>query len=65
MNAFNTENCGRIVRALFKMDTPQYLKEIFNNCFQDRRVISLTDDGENEYVVMTGVPPGSALGPLF
>ena len=55
MAAFNSANWGRITRVLFNMDN--YLK--------DRKVIYLTDEGEREYIVMAGVPPGSVLGPLL
>ena len=64
-NAFNSANWGRIMRALFNMATPPYLMEILNNYFQDRKVIYLTDEGEQEYVVTAGVPQGSVLGPLL
>ena len=43
--------------------TPPYLMEILNNFFQDRKVIYLTDEGEQEYIVMMNVPQGSVLGP--
>ena len=51
--------------ALFNMATPPYLMEILNNYFQDRKVIYLTDEREQEYVVAAGVPLGSVLGPLL
>ena len=39
--------------------------EILNNNFQDRKVIYLTDEGEQEYVVTARIPQGSVLGPLL
>ena len=53
------------MRALFNMATPPYLMEILNNYFQDRKVIHLTNEGDQEYVVTAGAPQGSVLGPLL
>ena len=64
-NAFNAANWGRIMRALFNMATPPYLVEILNNYFQDRKVIYLTDEGEQEYVAKAGVPQSSLLGRIL
>ena len=64
-NAFNSANWGRITRALFNMATPPYLMEILNNYFQDRKVIYLTDEGKQEYIVTASVPRSSVLGPLL
>ena len=50
-NAFRSANWGRIMGALFNMATPPYLLQILNNYFQDRKVIHLTDEGEQESVV--------------
>ena len=53
------------MRALFKMATPQYLIQILNNYFQDKKVIYQTDEREQEYLLTAGVPLGSVLGPLL
>ena len=53
------------MRALFSMATPPYLLEILNDYFQDRKVIYLTDNGEEEYLVTAGVPQGSVNRPLL
>ena len=53
------------MRALFNMANPPYLTEILNNYFQDRKLIYLTDEAEQEYVVTAGVPQGSALETLL
>ena len=44
---------------------PPYLMEILNNYCQNRKVIYLTNQGEQEYLVMVVVTQGSALGPLL
>ena len=64
-NAFNSENWGRIIGGFLNIATPSYLMEIMNNNFQDRKVIYLTDKGEQEYLVTADVLQGSVLGPLL
>ena len=39
------------MRALFNITTPPYLMEILYNYFQNRKVVYLTDEGEQEYIV--------------
>ena len=49
------------------MATLLYLMTILNNNFQDRKVIYLTDEGEQEYIeytVTASVPHSSVLEPL-
>ena len=49
------------MRALFNMATPPFLMKILNNYFQDRKVIYLTDVGEQEFLVMLGFLQHSVL----
>ena len=39
--------------------------EILNNYFQDRKVIFLTDEREQKYILTAGGPQGSVLGALL
>ena len=42
-----------------------FLYLILNSDFHDWKIIYLTDEGEQEYVVTAEVPQGSVLGPLL
>ena len=64
-NAFNSAKWGRIMKALLNMAALPFLMEILNNYFQDRKVIYLTNEREQEYAVTASVPQGCVLGPLL
>lgn len=64
-NAFNTANWEKIVSALIRLGTPQYLLAIIKDYFRDRLLVYDTDVGTKRYKVTGGVPQGSVLGPLL
>lgn len=64
-NAFNTANWTQIIRALRRMNIPDYLMKILEDYLADRILLYDNSGGTTEYEVTAGVPQGSVLGPTL
>lgn len=64
-NAFNSANWEQIIKALERINVPNYLVAIVQNYFTNRVVIYDTEEGRRQYAMSGGVPQGSVLGPLL
>ena len=64
-NAFNSIKWERIMKALEKRETLEYLLRMVDSYLSDRKLEYETDQGKKEYAVTAVVPQGSVLGPFL
>lgn len=65
-NAFNTLNCGCVLKALERYRLPGYLLVIVTKYLEERYIIYELRDGKtHRRAISRGVSQGSALGPLL
>ncbi|CAB3255713.1 unnamed protein product [Arctia plantaginis] len=64
-NAFNSAKWDCIMKALYEMKVPGYLRMMVASYFSDRILKYDTKTGPKTFKVTGGVPQGSVLGPLL
>lgn len=64
-NAFNSADWEQILKALTRIAVPSYLFNIIRSYLSGRMLVYDTEEGQKSYVVTSGVPQGSVLGPTL